>query len=850
MSISRRQLYALGEPLGECVTEVGPDRRYKRMGGGGGGGKSTGVTYTSNIPEYAEGSFMNLVGRSEALSNQPYQPYTAQRIQGFTPMQQQSFQNAQVQTPAQQITAGSGLAAAAGMGGLQAGQYQPQQVGTQSFIQGQNARNFMSPYMQQVVDIQKREAARDAQIAGTQRNAQAVKAGAFGGSRQAIMDAEANRNLMTQLGDIQGRGLQSAFDQAQRQFNQEQGLGLQAQQANQQAGLEGQRLGLSGLGVALQGAGTLGQLGQQQFGQQMDITQMLNTLGQQQQQQGQRQLDQQFADFQAQRDYPYQQLGFLSDILRGVSGSTRTMYSSQPQASGLQTLAGLGTAAAGFGKLFKEGGEVSGYAAGGIVDAAQLTGQLEQMSDQGLQQYTQIHKEDPYTASLAIAEARRRQQLRQAAANAQDVEPKQGTVIERELEGIAAAAPQIEYADGGIVSYADGGDVDWRERTGMFVEGETVNPLWWLNLGDVARGGKSIEEYYGEDEDTRPAIAAPGPGGRARPNVPSGLAAAAPAQMPAPAEETPPSRTPPVSGGVGSRSSRSAGAGLGALVPDMGADEVMTEGERRIGEMSAEERRVLEGEKADMEQRFKEQGVFGEQREKRLKEREAGLEDKTRDAKNMALIQAGLAILSADPSRGALAAIGEGALKGVGAYKGDMEKIEAQREGIGEKMDELLELRRQESNARGEKLAEIRSRIRGVERDAKKSTFELWKGVGVPLKAKEREMAFQAALKQREIESNERNARISAGGRNNTLEIAREYAASKKIPLHQAIQEISAKGGGFDPREAYAEYLKTPAAMLNPISFDAFSRQFAPTMGAGTPNIDLSKWGKPTLVPQ
>ena len=759
MSISRRQLYALGEPLGECVTEAGPDRRYKRMGGGGGGGTSTGVTYTSNIPEYAEGSFMNLVGKSEALSNQPYQPYTGARIEGFNPMQQQSFQQAQ------------GLAGA-------------------SFTNPGMSASYMSPYMQGVVQSQQQDAVRQAGIAGLSRNAAAVKAGAFGGSRQAIENAEANRNLMTQLGDIQARGLQSAFESGRNQFNTE-------------------------------------------FGQQMDTTQVLNTLGGQQQQLGQRQLDQQFADFQAQRDYPYQQLGFLSDILRGVSGSTRTMYSSQPQASGLQQLAGLGTAAAGFGKLFKEGGIVEAYAAGGaIAQPQQLTAQLSQMSDQALQGYAKMHKDDPYTVSLAIAESRRRQQLRQAAANAQDVEPKQGTVVERELEGIAAAAPQIEYADGGIVSYADGGDVDWRERTGMFVEGETVNPLWWLNLGDVARGGKSIEEYYGEDEDTRPAIAAPGPGGRARPNVPSGLAEAATAQMPQPAGTAPPSRTPMVRGSAGVRSAAGR-AGLGALVPDMGADEVVAEGERRIGEMSAEERRVLEGEKADMEQRFKEQGVFGEQREKRLKEREAGLEDKTRDAKNMALIQAGLAILSADPSRGALAAIGEGALKGVGAYKGDMEKIEAQREGIGEKMDELLELRRQESNARGEKLAEIRSRIRGVERDAKRSTFELWKGVGVPLKAKQREMAFQAALKQRELEVSQANARIAAGGRNNTLEIAREYAASKNIPLYQAIQEISAKGGGFDPREAYTDYLKSfkpdplnPGAQ--PMTFGAFSRMFPP----------------------
>ena len=783
MSISRRQLYALGEPLGECVTEIGPDRRYKRMGGGGGGGQTTSTQYTSNIPEFAEGSFMNLVGKSEALSSQPYQPYTGARIEGFSPMQQQSFQQAQ------------GLASA-------------------SFTNPAMSSNFMSPYMQNVVDAQKREAVRDAGIATTQRNAQAVKAGAFGGSRQAIENAEANRNLMTQLGDIQARGLQSAFESGRNQFNTE-------------------------------------------FGQQMDTTQVLNTLGGQQQQLGQRQLDQQYADFQAQRDYPYQQLGFLSDILRGVSGSTRTMYSSQPQASGLQQLAGLGTAAAGFGKLFKEGGIVEAYAAGGaIAQPQQLTAQLSQMSDQALQGYAKMHKDDPYTVSLAIAESRRRQQLRQAAANAQDVEPKQGTVIERELEGIAAAAPQIEYADGGLVSYADGGALEEQrmsDREGIAKFGRAV----WEQM---KRAGAAIA-----DVGTLPVRGLAGAYDTAvvRPMRAAGIDAGYISPYLAPEgadvdsmtpfydqfrrqEKTPPvyygnegrrtpappSRTPMVRGSAGVRSAAGR-AGLGALVPDMEADEVVAEGERRIGEMSAEERRVLEGEKADMEQRFKEQGVFGEQREKRLKEREAGLDGKERDAKNMALIQAGLAILSADPSRGALAAIGEGALKGVGAYKGDMEKIEAQREGIGEKMDELLELRRQESNARGEKLAEIRSRIRGVERDAKKSTFELWKGVGVPLKAKEREMAFQAALKQREIEASQANARIAAGGRNNTLEIAREYAASKKIPLHQAIQEIGSRGGGFDPREAYVDYLKSfkpdplnPRAQ--PMTFGAFSRMFPP----------------------
>jgi hypothetical protein len=88
-----------------------------------------------------------------------------------------------------------------------------------------------------VVGIQQWEAQRAADIAGTQRGAQAAQQGAFGGSRQAIMEAEAARNLATQKGDIQAQGSQAAYQQAQQQFNAEQAARLQAQQANQQAGL-------------------------------------------------------------------------------------------------------------------------------------------------------------------------------------------------------------------------------------------------------------------------------------------------------------------------------------------------------------------------------------------------------------------------------------------------------------------------------------------------------------------------------------------------------------------------------------------------------------------------------------
>mgnify|MGYP003334551268 FL=1 len=121
---------------------------------------------------------------------------------------------------------------------MQAGQMGPaQQITTQSFAQPGSAEAYMSPYMQNVVNAQQREAIRQSNIQRTGEQAAATRAGAFGGSRQAIVEAERQRNLGTQLGDIQAAGLQSAYQQAQGQFNTEQQARLAAQQANQQAGL-------------------------------------------------------------------------------------------------------------------------------------------------------------------------------------------------------------------------------------------------------------------------------------------------------------------------------------------------------------------------------------------------------------------------------------------------------------------------------------------------------------------------------------------------------------------------------------------------------------------------------------
>jgi len=325
----------------------------------------TSTTNTStSIPDYAKPYVEKMLGKTEALAETPYQTYDRDRIAGFTPMQQQAFQGAEKMQTSGLTGFGGQVAGAASLGALGTN-YDPTQFQGGQFGQ-QDAQQYMSPYMQSVVDIQQREAQRQADIQGTQRGAQAVKSGAFGGGRQAIMEAEAARNLATQKGDIQAQGLQSAYQQAQAQFNADQARRMQAAQLGEQSKQYGAGLGLQGLQTALQGAGQMGQLGGQQFAQGMDINKLQAGYGGQQQQQEQNILGQQYQDFLNQQNYPYKQLGFMSDMLRGLPLSQASQQIYQQGPSALSTAAGLGTAALGASRLgmFAGGGAVTQRPAG------------------------------------------------------------------------------------------------------------------------------------------------------------------------------------------------------------------------------------------------------------------------------------------------------------------------------------------------------------------------------------------------------------------------------------------------------------------------------------------------------
>jgi len=303
------------------------------MGKGGGGGgapppQNQTVTQT-NLPEYARPYFENIMQRAQAESYRPYTPYESERIAGFTPGQVAAQQETLgMQTPGQ-FGFGTGLTGAGGIGALASGQ---QYMGMATSPGAQQA--FMSPYMQNVVDVQKQEAIRDAQKGLLGQNLAAARQGTYGGARQTLAQTERDRNLQAQLAQIQAAGSQKAFEAAQ-----------QAQQF-------GANLGLQGFGQAAQAGAAMGQLGAQQ--QQTDLAriQAQAAAGAEQRSLEQQRLDTAYADFLRQRDYPMEQLGYYSNLLRGVPvqlGSTQTTYAQPP--SMISQVGGLGLAGLGLYNL-------------------------------------------------------------------------------------------------------------------------------------------------------------------------------------------------------------------------------------------------------------------------------------------------------------------------------------------------------------------------------------------------------------------------------------------------------------------------------------------------------------------
>lgn len=184
----------------------------------------------SNLSSWAGPGIANYITKGTAIAQQPYQAYEGPLSAGYSPLQKKAFD-----------TAGDIKIPTASMGAFTPGTFD-----------AAAATKYMNPYLQASLNPQLEEARRQSQITQMGNNAQAVKAGAFGGSRGALMNAETQRNLGTNLANITGQGYNTAYNNAQNQFNAENNLGLQAQNQTNQYGLQALNNQM-GLGTAQRG---------------------------------------------------------------------------------------------------------------------------------------------------------------------------------------------------------------------------------------------------------------------------------------------------------------------------------------------------------------------------------------------------------------------------------------------------------------------------------------------------------------------------------------------------------------------------------------------------------------------
>lgn len=255
----------------------------------------------SSLSSWAGPYVTEMLGRGEALASMPYQSYTGPLTAGSSALQQQGWQgiaNLNIPTTAQTT-------------------YTPQ-----SYTDTGVAQKYMSPYIQTALDPQIAEARRQAEIENLKNKAAATRAGAYGGSRQAIMESEGQRNLLQNLANITGQGYQKAYEAGAGQFNTEQNLLKGTTEANRAYGLQ-----------ALGAQTAAGQA-------QRDVEQQGITAD--------------YGQFQEARDYPYKQVQYMQSLLQGLPLAAQSYTYNQP--STLSTMLNSSSGLMGlYNKLFGTG---------------------------------------------------------------------------------------------------------------------------------------------------------------------------------------------------------------------------------------------------------------------------------------------------------------------------------------------------------------------------------------------------------------------------------------------------------------------------------------------------------------
>jgi hypothetical protein len=241
------------------------------------GGVTPASTSTTDVlSEWAGPAVSGMLSKGFAASNAPYQAYQGPLTAGASGLQQQAF---------------------AGASDLASTGYTPTQFTTGSFDTAA-ANKYMNPYISASLDPQLKELQRQSQISNMANAGKLTQAGAYGGSRQAILTGEENRNLLDKSQDLIGTGYRDAYDKAMNQFNTEQGRGMDAQKASEASRVYGADYGLKSV-------------------------QNLADLGAQQRNIDQEGITADKTQFETERDNPLKMAQYQKDLLTGLPITTQ-----------------------------------------------------------------------------------------------------------------------------------------------------------------------------------------------------------------------------------------------------------------------------------------------------------------------------------------------------------------------------------------------------------------------------------------------------------------------------------------------------------------------------------------------
>ena len=289
------------------------------------------------------------------IAQREFTPYTGDRVAGMTGLQQQAlggYGNLNM--------GGAEYGQASDVYGrlsqFQAPEAQAAQIGEVGSIGGADMGRYMSPYTQGVIESGLRDIGGAQQMALGQQQAQAQRAGAFGGSRHGIAEAETRKAYGQQAADLVARERANAFLNAQQaaQFDitGQQQRALSQAGFEQQANLANQQAALAGAGIQAGAAAGLGNIAGQRLQSQLAGLGAQMQAGEMQRQLGQAGLDAQFAEFARQQDFPLTGLNALATAASGIPsgyGTTTQQYGGMGPALGAIGSFGMGFGPQGFG---------------------------------------------------------------------------------------------------------------------------------------------------------------------------------------------------------------------------------------------------------------------------------------------------------------------------------------------------------------------------------------------------------------------------------------------------------------------------------------------------------------------